>query len=179
MVGYANLAWGVHTSIVADDDDAILNVTMNAMTKQQLNDFEETLTALQCVLIARRAQASDEKVRLNWNHFTILELLYPKKVLEPSAISEQLNFSRPNTSKYLKYLEVGKLIKRSPHEHDARSHRVALTSSGYGIIDAIISAQHKNARLVCGTLSPEEQQQFTRITQKIIAALDGDELRTV
>lgn len=149
------------------------------MTKQQPHDFVETLAALQCVLIARRVQASDEKVRLNWNHFTILELLYLKKVLEPSAISKQLAFSRPNTSKYLKYLEVKKLIKRQPHEHDARSHRVALTSSGYDIIDAIISAQHENARLVCSALSPEEQQQFTRITQKIITALDDDELRTV
>lgn len=179
MIRDANLAWSVHVSIVTDDDCSILNATMNAMIKSQLNDFEETLTALQCVLIARRVQASDEKVRLNWNHFTILELLYPKKVLEPSAISEQLDFSRPNTSKYLKYLEVSKLIKRSPHEHDARSHRVTLTSSGYDIIDAIISAQHENARRVCSTLSPEEQQQFTHVTQKIIAALDDDELRTV
>lgn len=141
--------------------------------------FEDALANLQYVLIARRVQASDEPMRLNWKHFDIMALIKERKSIAPSTISTTLSMSRSSTSKYLKGLEEKGLVTKSALGKDRRSHNVGLTQQADEILNNIYKGQHANATLASEALSPEEIQQFTKIAKKITAALDSDALRTV
>lgn len=141
--------------------------------------FEDALANLQYVLIARRVQASDEPIRLNWKHFDIMTLIKKTGPVVPSVISETLNMSRSSTSKYLKSLEEKELIEKATQGIDRRSHKVMLTDQANSILDNIYSGQRTNAALATGALTAEEVEQFTHIANRITAALDSDELHTV
>lgn len=141
--------------------------------------FEDTLANLQYVLIARRVQASDEPMRLNWKHFDIMALIKEKGSIIPSAISETLQLSRSSTSKYLKNLKEKGLVKKLAKSKDRRSHGVALTKQADKILKAIYRGQRLNALQAKHKLSPEEVRQFIAIAKKIISALDSDDLHTV
>src|SRR5688500_12478474 len=112
-------------------------------TRKQVDDFEQVLANLQYVLIARRVQASDEPMRLNWRHFEIMALIKERGSLEPSVISETLGLSRPNTSKYLRYLQDNKLILTRKDDRDKRSHTVALTHEASHILKSIHEGQRQ------------------------------------
>lgn len=141
--------------------------------------FEDALANLQYVLIARRVQASDEPMRLNWKHFDIMALIKERTSIAPSIISATLSMSRSSTSKYLKTLEEKGLVTKGAFGKDRRSHNVVLTKQADDILNNIYEGQHANATLAGKVLSPEEIQQFTRIAKKITAALDSDDLRTI
>ena len=115
--------------------------------KNQFETFEQTLAKLQCIMIARRVQASDEPMRLNWKHFDIMALIKERQQIEPSSISKALHLSRSSTSKYLKYLESKDLIKKTTAGLDRRSHQVALTKQADDILENIYEGYHQNARL--------------------------------
>lgn len=147
--------------------------------KNQFQAFEDALANLQYVLIARRVQASDEPMRLNWKHFDIMVFVRERGTVKPSVISEVLRMSRSSTSKYLKYLEEKALITKISQGADRRSHEVALTKQANEILENIYKGQHRNAQLAGTALTPEEMQQFTVIAAKITHALDSDVLHTV
>ncbi len=142
-------------------------------------NFEDALATLQYVLIARRVQASDEPMRLNWRHFDIMELIKKHGSITPSTISKTLDMSRSSTAKYLKGLEEKELIQRDSPGSDRRSYQVALTKQADEILDNIYKGQRENARKVQQVLSVDEMKQFVVIAAKITAALDDDSLHTV
>lgn len=146
---------------------------------QVFNEFEETLTNLQYVLIARRVQASDESVRLNWKHFTIMAYIKEQESVSPSLISDALQMSRSSISKYLKSLADKNLITLLPAGQDRRSHQVMLSAEANTILDNIYKGQHHNAKMASQSLTAEEMRQFCTIARKITAALDDESLRTV
>lgn len=148
-------------------------------TSALAQEFENTLANLQYVLIARRVQASDEPMRLNWKHFDIMALIKERGMIAPSAISEMLHLSRSSTSKYLKSLEEKGLVTKSAKSKDKRSHQVMLTSQANEILDNIYKGQNLNATLASRALSLEEVRLFIHIASKITDALDSDELHTV
>lgn len=141
--------------------------------------FEDALTNLQYVLIARRVQASDEPMRLNWKHFDIMALIKDRGSVMPSGISETLRMSRSSTSKYLKSLEDNGLVGKMPKDEDRRSHTVALTMQADKILEDIYEGQRVNAHQASKELSSIEIAQFSVIAKKITAALDNDDLHTV
>ena len=143
------------------------------------NEFENALTSLQHVLIARRVMASDEQMRLNWNHFNIMVLAKERGSVLPSQISDELRLSRPTTSKYLKYLKANGLISTSISKNDRRSYTIHLTSLSKQILQNIIKGQQDNAKLALHALTTTEAKQFAQITAKITAALDNESLRTI
>lgn len=53
--------------------------------KKQFDAFEAALAHLQYILIARRVQASDEPMRLNWKHFDILTFIKDHSPAAPST----------------------------------------------------------------------------------------------
>lgn len=141
--------------------------------------FENALTNLQHVLIARRVLASDEQVRLNWNHFNIMALVKERGSILPSQISDELGLSRPTTSKYLKYLKAHGLISTSTSKNDQRSHTIHPTSLSKQILQKIFKGQHDNAKLALNVLTLNEAEQFIRTAAKITAALDNESLKTI
>ena len=154
-------------------------VDYNEMNVSSQGEFEEALTGLQHVLIARRVLASDEQIRLNWNHFHILILINNSPGILPSEISESLLLPRPTVSKHLKYLKSKRLIKTKISTRDTRSYSVRLTKSAENILRNIFKGQQENARLASGVLSENEVKQFTKIAQKITSALDGKSLKEI
>jgi len=146
--------------------------------KRQPEDFEKALTGLQHILIARRVLASDENIRLNWNHFNIMALA-SETLLTPSEISTALQLSRSSTSKHLKYLEENNLIEKVPAGEDKRSHTVQATKTAKNIIGNITKGQEQNAAIAKQVLSADEAEQFVVAANKIIAALDSESLKTI
>jgi len=142
-------------------------------------EFEKALTDLQHILIARRVLASDEQVRLNWNHFNIMALAKEHGSILPSQISVELKLSRPTTSKYLKYLKDNGLIETCKSLKDQRSHTICLTPLSNKIIENIFEGQRNNARLALQVLSPDEAAQFAAIASKITLALDSESLKVI
>jgi DNA-binding MarR family transcriptional regulator len=159
-----------HTNI------AIIKNTMDTRNEEA---FEKALTNLQHVLIARRVLASDEKVRLNWNHFKIMALVKERGCILPSQISDELQLSRPTTSKYLKYLNDNGLIATNKSLNDHRSYSVYLTPLSNEIIENIFEGQRINAKLALNALTPNEAEQFARIGAKITLALDSESLKII
>lgn len=141
--------------------------------------FEDALASLQYVLIARRVQASDEPMRLNWKHFDIMAHIKECGTVMPSAISDKLQMTRSSTSKYLKSLEEKGLVEKTVVGQDKRSHLVMLTDQADNILENIYSGQRHNASIAASVLTEQEVAQFTAIAAKITAALDSEDLHTV
>lgn len=148
------------------------------MGDNQLKDFEKALTGLQHVLIARRVLASDENIRLNWNHFNIMALA-SETPLTPSEISTALQLSRSSMSKHLKYLEENALIEKGAVGEDRRSHTVQATKTAKNIMGNIIKGQEQNAAIARSVLSAEEADTFVIAANKITAALDNETLKNI
>lgn len=142
-------------------------------------NLENSLARLQYILIARRVLASDEKIRLNWNQFDIMVLIKSSVTITPAAISKALGFSRPNTSKYLKYLEENGLIKTVVAKNDKRSHAVHLTKLSQTILNKIDRGQRDTATRVMKALTDSEVNQFIAITEKVIKTLDSSTLKEI
>jgi len=141
--------------------------------------FEKALTDFQHVLIARRVLASDEQVRLNWNHFNIMALVKECGSILPSQISDELKLSRPTTSKYLKYLKANGLIVTTKSGNDHRSYTVCLTQVSNKIIENILDGQRDNAQIALHILTEHEAEQFAQIAAKITMALDSESLKII
>lgn len=141
--------------------------------------FVKALANLQYVLIARRVLASDEPMRLNWKHFTIMAFVKDNGKVLPSEISDKLELSRSSTSKYLKCLKEKGLVATLASKSDGRSYTVQLTPVASSILENIYRGERENAQLALSTLTPQEAEQFIRIAAKITVALDNDNLKTI
>jgi DNA-binding MarR family transcriptional regulator len=140
--------------------------------------FEQSLSDLQCILIARRELASSEGIKLTWLDFDVMDCLI-KEAQTPSQLSEYLHTSRSSMSKRLKYLRDNGLVTFEISTKDGRSRIISLTGEGRGIMDAVYAGRRDMARQASQGLTPDEQQQFAYLAQKIATALDEDVLHTI
>ncbi len=83
------------------------------------------------------------------------------------------------TSKHLKYLKEKKLIHIRTSQKDHRSYTISLTPLADTILENIYNGQRENAKLGLSVLTSTEAEQFSRISAKITAALDSDDLKTI
>lgn len=147
--------------------------------KDSLDAFGSALADLQCVLIARRFQASNEPMRLNWKHFDILALIKKEGDVKPSDISDTLGITRSSTSKYLHHLKKHELIAKVALSGDGRSHGVRLTAQAHQILDNIYEGWHYNAACAGKTLTKQEIDLFIAVAAKITKSLDSNALRSI
>lgn len=149
------------------------------MLKDTTSSFEESLSDLQCVLIARRELASSEGIKLTWLDFDIMDSLARSSGKTPSQLSDILHVSRSSMSKHLKYLHLHSLIAFAGSEKDGRSRTVTLNKEGSTLMNAVYAGRRDLAKRASQGLTPDEQQQFARLAKKVVTALDEDVLHTI
>ncbi|GMX63692.1 hypothetical protein Elgi_02930 [Paenibacillus elgii] len=143
----------------------------------QPGELENALSHLQCVLVARRTRINPEQ--LTWAQYDILEILRIRGPLMPSVIGETLGMSRPATSKNLRVLKDKQLIEQTAREQDRREQTTSLTDSGRAFLERAASSRREAAEIAASVLTPGEQSIFAELCQKIAAALDDNQSRSV
>ena len=90
-------------------------------------------------------------------------------------IEAQMGIRRSTATGILQLMEKNGLIIREPVDHDARLKKLVLTPMAKEAHKAIGSAIDQNERDMLSCLSPEEQEMFFALTDKLIAGLNGQE----
>ncbi len=99
---------------------------------------------------------------------TLAILLFNKRVMSPTELSQSLLFSSGGMSKLLKNLETKKLIKRVASTQDKRSILVQLSSEGKAVLEQAIPDLLKEDNQMFSILDDNERQCLSDIFQKII-----------
>ncbi|WCF10830.1 MarR family transcriptional regulator [Paenibacillus thiaminolyticus] len=140
------------------------------MQPEQPGGLENSLSHLQCVLVARRARINPEQ--LTWAQYDILELLRIRGPLMPSEISERLGMSRSAISKALRVLKDRRFIEQSARQQDRREQTTSLTPEGRAFLSIAAHSRREAADIAASVLTPGEQGMFAELCRKVADALD-------
>lgn len=134
--------------------------------------LEESLSLLQCELLARRNRYTPEAV--TWAQYDVLEALRVGGALRPSIMSERLGVSRTQLSKALRVLKDLALIEQSSDNMDRRAQETRLSSLGEAFMERAALQRRDAARLVASAMTPGEQAIFAELCQKAVKGLQTE-----
>ncbi|PHM33113.1 MarR family winged helix-turn-helix transcriptional regulator [Xenorhabdus innexi] len=126
--------------------------------------FEEALSSLQCVLVARRTMINPEGI--SWSQYDVLHLLRRHQSMNPSVIGERLGFTRSKTSKILRSLKDKELIKQESGENDKRELVTQLSPKGLVFLQRTEASTHSMADIVTSHMSQGEIAIFTELCHR-------------
>ncbi|CDL86070.1 MarR family winged helix-turn-helix transcriptional regulator [Xenorhabdus cabanillasii] len=129
-----------------------------------ITPFEEALSRLQCVLVARRTITNPEGV--SWAQYDTLYLLRQYQPIKPSIIGEKLGFTRSKTSKILRSLKDKELIEQEAGESDKRELVTKLSQKGLMFLQRAESSNHNMADIVAANMSQGEIAIFTELCNR-------------
>jgi len=102
---------------------------MSKVTKQQLSEFQESITKVfQCC--QDRIHYQSEKFSLPDAELRCMMLFGDERYLTPKGISQKMKVVKSRVSKILLGLEKKKLIRRLKDPEDSRGYILTLTPSG-------------------------------------------------
>ncbi|MEH0876603.1 helix-turn-helix domain-containing protein [Pectobacterium cacticida] len=136
---------------------------------ERIDSLETALSRLQCVLVARRAYYTPEKV--SWLQYDILDMLRLNGPMTPSVMSECLGVTRTSMSKSLRMLKDLSFITQDQDGVDRREQRTTISASGKDFLSRATTGHHDMAKLVMETLTPGEQAIYTELCHKVARAL--------
>lgn len=136
---------------------------------EYIDVLETALSRLQCVLVARRAYYTPEKV--SWGQYDILELLRLNGPSTPSSLSESLGISRTGISKSLRVLKDLGFVTQDQDNIDRREQRTIISESGRDFLSRAATGHHDMAKLVLEVLTRGEQAIYTELCNKVSSAL--------
>ncbi|BET96119.1 MarR family transcriptional regulator [Xenorhabdus taiwanensis] len=126
--------------------------------------FEDALSRLQCVLVARRTITNPEGI--SWAQYDILHLLRQYQPMNPTVIGEKLGFTRSKISKTLRLLKDKELIKQEAGENDKRELVTKLSPKGLKFLQRAESSRHNMADIVASNMSQGEIALFTELCHR-------------
>ncbi|MBS9436144.1 MarR family transcriptional regulator [Photorhabdus noenieputensis] len=126
--------------------------------------FEDALSRLQCVLVARRAITNPEGI--SWAEYDTLHLLRQYQSMNPTAIGEKLGFTRSKMSKILRLLKDNEFIKQETGENDKRELVTKLSPKGLMFLQRVESNRHNMADIVESNMSQSEIAIFTELCHR-------------
>lgn len=125
--------------------------------------------------LRRRSHQAQESLGITGSQGIILDYI----LLESATRSiyqkniEQEFGLRPSTAtEALKSLEKKELICRVPDPHDARLKRIVFTDKAAQIQEQLREEINNTENLLLQGISTEEQQEFLRLTRKMLSNLD-------
>lgn len=136
---------------------------------ERIDTLETALSRLQCVLVARRAYYTPEKV--SWGQYDILELLRVNGSSTPSALSQSLGITRTSMSKSLRVLKDLGFVTQDQDDIDRREQRTIISESGRDFLSRAATGHHDMAKLAMEVLTPGEQAIYTELCNKVSNAL--------
>ncbi|NHB94076.1 MarR family transcriptional regulator [Photorhabdus cinerea] len=129
-----------------------------------ITSFEDALSRLQCVLVARRTITNPEGI--SWAEYDTLHLLRQYQSMNPTAISEKLGFTRSKMSKILRLLKDNEFIKQETGENDKRELVTKLSPKGLMFLQRVESNRHNMADIVASNMSQSEIAIFTELCHR-------------
>lgn len=136
---------------------------------ESIDTLETALSRLQCVLVARRAYYTPEKV--SWGQYDILELLRLNGPSTPSVLSESLGVTRTSMSKSLRVLKDLGFVVQDQDNADRREQRTIISGLGKDFLSRAETGHHEMANLAIGVLSTGEQAIYAELCNKVSNAL--------
>ncbi|MEH2920901.1 MarR family winged helix-turn-helix transcriptional regulator [Samsonia erythrinae] len=136
---------------------------------EAIDTLETALSRLQCVMVARRAYYTPEKV--SWSQYDILEVLRLNGPSTPSGLSKSLGITRASMSKSLRVLKDLGFVTQDQDAIDRREQRTAISASGRDFLSRAATCHHDMATLAMEVLTPGEQAIYTELCNKVSHAL--------
>lgn len=131
---------------------------------------------IQHALLRNRMEVAREAGLTNGALFTlfILRSYYPDDHITPRELGEATMMTSGGVTKVLHALVDQGLVSRLQHPSDARSAMIGLTEAGMRLVENILPiVEAKDRALLLDPLTVEERVEFTRLLQKLDAAV-GD-----
>ena len=126
------------------------------------------------VAVMRKLQAGPAFKALAVNEYDVLFTLSrcPSGWLRLNELNDHVLLSQSSLSRLVERLEKRGLVERMPAPDDARGIRIQLTEAGWEL-QKQIGREHVRdiAALVAPALTPAEQQELRRLTEKLRASV--------
>jgi DNA-binding MarR family transcriptional regulator len=103
--------------------------------------------------------------------FLLLNSLLRMKKCKVNDLAQEVNLSSGATTLALNRLEKEGLIVRSRDEEDRRIVWVELTEKGRSLILRLVEKRHRVWEKMLSTLTPEEEQEFLRLLERMVNQL--------
>jgi DNA-binding MarR family transcriptional regulator len=103
--------------------------------------------------------------------FLLLNNLLRMKKCKVNDLAQEVNLSSGATTLALNRLEKEGLILRSRDEEDRRIVWVELTEEGRSLILRLVEKRHRVWEKMLSALTPEEEQEFFRLLEKMVNQL--------
>ncbi|MFE7742731.1 MarR family winged helix-turn-helix transcriptional regulator [Nocardia sp. NPDC057455] len=94
--------------------------------------------------------------------------------LNPSALADTLMLSRAGMTGRLDRLESAGLVRRVPDAQDRRAVRVALTTAGRELVDAVVTEHTANEARMLSVLTAGERTELDRIARILLSSMEPD-----
>lgn len=114
---------------------------------------------------------NEPDLRMNPTKYHILKAIYQCGSCMVVDISRQLQLSSGATTISLNQLEQDELIVRLRSKEDRRTVKTTLTDKGKRVIEEAMHIRNQLLVDMLEPLTPEEQEQFFRLTEKIAKQL--------
>jgi DNA-binding MarR family transcriptional regulator len=115
--------------------------------------------------VLNEAAAEIEALGLEPKEFFVLDGIEERPY--PAELARYLSMPKPTVTLYLKSLQAKAFIARGIDPHDLRRHRLELTAAGFETITKARDVLAARYSLRLDRLSTGEQDQFTRLLEKL------------
>ncbi|MBV8047256.1 MAG: MarR family transcriptional regulator [Paludibacterium sp.] len=139
---------------------------------------EVLLNRLICHVTTRMTCHLNETLRpygLNDTLWIALITLYtrPDQTINPSEISDALDFSRTNATRVADELVKHGWVERALCAEDRRKVRLKLTAKGETFVESLIPVARSHMQTQWQDFSPDEKNQLEALMRKLLTSLGG------
>ncbi len=100
----------------------------------------------------------------------------PRRTLRMTALASMTNATLPRLSRVMNRLEDAAYVRREPCPTDRRATNVVLTDQGWAKVVQAAPGHVRNVRrLVIDALDPEQVEQLSAISVRLLTVLDPDQ----
>jgi DNA-binding MarR family transcriptional regulator len=100
--------------------------------------------------------------------WVVLRELYEEDPAMPSRLADRLGLTRGAVSKLADRLIAKTLVEKRSADGDARSHRLALTARGRGLVPRLAALADRNDAACFGALDPTDRDALERILGRLV-----------
>ena len=128
--------------------------------------------------LRRRSKKAQERIGITGAKGNILDYILlesEKHNVYQKEIEKEFGLRPSTATEVLKNLEEEGLIVRIPDEDDARFKKIVFTGKAENIRETLRAEIGKTEELLLRGITPEEQEKFLKITEKMLKNLEEEE----
>ena len=137
-------------------------------------DITDTILRLSRAL-RRQRQQSGQRPAFSRGYYRILSILKEEESLRMGDLAQRLDIRPASLSPQLKKMEEAGLIKRQKDPRDLRVVSLSLDEKGEEALALAKDRREKRRQEVNAWLTPEEYQEFARLSAKLMTALESSQ----